>query len=71
MQSAPAACNERETLRERFRARLKVYRDATARVERCQSEDFNRASKYAERARLHVENTCTELDSHISSHGCG
>jgi hypothetical protein len=71
MRSASAVCNERKILKQRYRARLKVFFDATARLERCQSENFDRASKYAERARVALENTCTELDSHISTHGCG
>ena len=71
MQPAAAPCREHEILRSRYRADLKVYIDATARLEPCPSEDFERAFKHAERARVAFENARDALNSHIAEHGCG
>jgi hypothetical protein len=70
MQPAPAGCKEQHILRERYRADLKVYIDATARLGPCAREDFERAFRHAERARLAFENARSALNSHISNHGC-
>jgi hypothetical protein len=70
MQAAPARCREQQILRDRYRADLKVYIDATARLGPCASQDFERAFKHAERARVAFENARSALNSHISNHGC-
>jgi|HubBroStandDraft_6_1064221.scaffolds.fasta_scaffold375741_2 hypothetical protein len=64
-------CPDRETLRIRLRADLKVYLDAVTDLERNNVEqDFEKAHKLANRARLAYEVARRKFNQHIASHGC-
>ena len=64
------ACEEREILRGRFRADLRVYIDSAARLEQAIREEFDSIYKDAERARLAFERSHAALSSHITEHNC-
>jgi hypothetical protein len=70
MQAAPARCRELEILQARYRADLKAYIDATARLEPCPLEDWDQALVYADRARAAFGNARAVLNIHIAGHGC-
>lgn len=54
-----------------MRADLKVYRDAVTDLERNNVEqDFEKAHKLANRARLAYEVARRKFNQHIASHGC-
>jgi len=64
-------CPDRETLRGRLRADLKVYLDAVTELERSNIENgFDKAHKLANRARLAYEVARKRLNQHVTSHGC-
>jgi hypothetical protein len=71
MQPAPQFCKERKILEGRHRADLKIYLDAVGRLERSLGEEFERAYRYAERARLACEESRIALQDHITTHRCG
>ena len=63
-------CEEREILSGRFRADLKVYIDATERLEHATQEGFDSVYKDAEYARLAFERSRAALSAHIAEHRC-
>lgn len=65
------SCKAREMLKARVRADLKVYADAVGALQRSVGQDFNRARRNAERARLAFEAASKKLADHLASHGCG
>jgi hypothetical protein len=71
MQPEAAACPQRDSLKARFHADFKVYREAVHQLDLCQPGDFNQVYEDAERARLAFENARAALNSHIAEHGCG
>jgi hypothetical protein len=77
MQPAPAQCQERRILEERFRANLKVYFAAVRTLEKLALEshaykkDFEQAYEDADRAKTEFEAASEELSVHMDVHGCG
>jgi hypothetical protein len=71
MQPKDGVCHERDTLKERFHADFKVYREAVHQLDLCQPADFNQVYEEAERARLAFEAARAALKSHLAEHGCG
>lgn len=71
MRSIARLCKERDILEGRHRADLRIYLDAVGRLERSLGEEFERAYRYAERARLAYEEARITLSEHIEAHGCG
>jgi hypothetical protein len=65
------ACKAREILKSRVRADLKVYAAAVSALQRSLGQDFKKASRNAERARLAFEAAGKKLADHLQSHGCG
>jgi hypothetical protein len=65
------SCKTREILRARVRADLKVYADAVNALQRSLGQDFKKARKDAERARLAFEAASKKLSDHLASHRCG
>lgn len=63
-------CQEREILRGRFRADLKVYIDSATRLENAGREEFESTHENAERARLAFLRSRAALDVHIAEHRC-
>ena len=70
MQPAPS-CEEREVLRSRFRADLKVYIDAAFLLDSCTPHDFDVTYEHAERARLAFERARRAFNAHLAAHKCG
>jgi len=71
MQSESQSCREREILEGRHQADFRIYLDAVGRLERSLGEEFDRAYRYAERARIAFEESRLALHDHIAAHGCG
>jgi hypothetical protein len=76
-----AECKDRDILKARLRADLKVYADAIAVLQECSieaitalqensKEGFERAHRLAEHARLTYKSSRRKLDQHIATHGC-
>jgi hypothetical protein len=71
MQPAKApSCVNREILKARLRADLKVYADAVAVLEGNVGRGFENAHKKAEHARLAYQAARQKLKEHTASHGC-
>jgi hypothetical protein len=64
-----ASCRECEVLKGRYRADLRVYIDATTRLEQCSPEDFKRTYDDAERARSSWERSRQAMNAHAAEHG--
>jgi hypothetical protein len=62
-------CPERETLKIRLHADIRVYHEAVVALQANIEEA--KAHKHAERARLAYEVSLQKLNQHIASHGCG
>ena len=69
MQRAPR-CREHQILRGRLRADMKVYVDATRRLESCKTEEFEQIYQSAESARIAFLKAREVLAAHIIAHGC-
>jgi hypothetical protein len=65
-----ASCMERDILRGRYRADLRVYIDAASRLEKASQEDFDIIYDEAERARTAWEQARERLNTHLAEHGC-
>lgn len=72
MQAAKApSCKDREMLKDRLRADMKVYADAVGTLERSVGKSFEKAHQKAEHARLAFQAAREKLQKHMASHGCG
>jgi len=65
------SCKARDILKARVRADLKVYADAVNVLQRSVGQDFKKAHRDAERARLAFEAASKKLSDHVASHHCG
>ena len=65
------SCENRDVLKARMRADLKVYGDAVRALQSSLGPDFKTAHQRVEQARLAFEAASQALLSHIASHGCG
>jgi hypothetical protein len=65
------SCKARDILKTRVRADLKVYADAVNVLQRSMGQDFKKAQRDAERARLAFESASKKLSDHLASHRCG
>ena len=65
-----SACRERDVLRGRFRADLRVYIDSATRLEKAGQEEFGATYENAERARVAFLRSRCALDTHIAEHRC-
>jgi len=71
MQPAKApSCKDRQILRARLRADLRVYVDAVTWLDQSAGKDFEKAFKHAEKARRAFLAAREKVNQHISSHGC-
>jgi len=68
--SEPSSCKARDILKARVRADLKVYADAVNTLQRSVGQDFKKAQRDAERARLAFEAASKKLSDHVASHRC-
>jgi hypothetical protein len=71
MQPAIARYREFEILESRFHADVRVYVDATKRLDAYPPEDFKVVYEAAERAREAFENARAALNKHMAEHRCG
>src|SRR5438105_12034021 len=67
---APTPCKDREILRSRLRADLKVYRTAIIQLESHRGKGFALSHDRAERVRTAYEASRERLNAHIDAHGC-
>ena len=68
---APEPCKDRQILKDRMRADLRVYRQAVVALElEPGPDDFPAVHKNAERARQAYEAARATLEAHIAVHGC-
>jgi hypothetical protein len=63
-------CREHQILHGRLRADVKVYVDATRRLEFCQQKDFEKTYEAAQSARLAFLNARKALALHVYAHRC-
>jgi hypothetical protein len=64
------SCTDRQILRARLRADLRVYVDAVAWLDQATGKDFEKAFKHAEEARRAFLAAREKVNRHITSHGC-
>jgi hypothetical protein len=63
-------CKDREMLKGRLRADLKIYTECVARLNVNLGADFEKTRERAESARLAFEGARDLLSKHVASHGC-
>jgi len=71
MEAIAGICQEREILKSRYRADLKVYSQAIHQLDTCEPGEFNQTYKLVERARTAFANARNALEEHVAKHGCG
>jgi len=64
------SCQDRDMLKARMRADLRVYHEAVLDLQRSVGEQFKMSHERAERARTAYEAASQTLHSHLASHGC-
>ena len=63
-------CKDREILKGRLRADLKIYMECVAKLNVSLGADFQKTHERAEHARLAYEGARDLLNKHIASHSC-
>jgi len=69
MQPSPK-CREHQVLYGRLRADMRVYTDATRRLESCKPEEFEQTYQAAELARTAFLKARDALSAHVIAHEC-
>lgn len=64
------SCQDRDLLKARMRADLRVYHEAVLDLQQSVGEQFKMSRQRLERARLAYESASRTLLSHLASHGC-